>query len=378
MTIKNVQLQSLVKENNTLEIFLAESDLPGPGTDEVIVRVEATPLNPSDLGLLFGPADMSTATMGGSAERPVITASIPEYLMPLTKARLGKPMTVGNEGAGVVVAAGSSDAAQALMGKVVGMADGAMYTRYRCVKAQKCIVMLEGTTPAEAASCFVNPLTALGMTETMRAEGHTALVHTAAASNLGQMLNRLCNEEGIGLVNIVRKPEQEALLRDLGATWVCNSSADTFRQDLIEALVETGATMAFDAIGGGDLVNEILYCMEVAANQNSGAYSHYGSFDPKQVYIYGRLDKGPTTLKRNFGFSWGVGGWLLFQFIDKVGPQKVSELCARIASGMKTTFASHYTKEVSLAEALSLEAIAAYASMSTGEKFLIKPHSRTE
>jgi NADPH:quinone reductase-like Zn-dependent oxidoreductase len=377
MTIKGLQLYSLIKEDSTLEIALAEVEMPEPLPDEVIVRVEATPLNPSDLGLLFGPADMRTATMSGTAERPVISAQIPENLMQLATPRLGKAMPVGNEGAGVVVAAGSSDAAQALMGKTVGMAGGGMYAQYRCLKVSMCMDLPEGTTAAQAASCFVNPLTALGMVETMRTEGHTALVHTAAASNLGQMLNRLCIEEGIDLVNIVRKPEQEALLRDLGAETICNSTADTFDNDLTEALVKTGATIAFDAIGGGDLASRILKCMEVAATQNSSDYSHYGSDVYKQVYIYGRLDKGPTMLKRDYGVSWGVGGWLLLPFMKKAGAQRITELNARIAAGLKTIFASHYTKEVSLAEALSLEAIAEYSRHTTGEKFLITPHSRT-
>jgi len=377
MTIKGLQLTSLVKEDCTLEIALAEVEMPEPLPDEVIVRVEATPINPSDLGLLFGPADMRTATMSGTAEWPVISAQIPENLMPLATPRLSKAMPVGKEGAGVVVAAGSSDAAQALMGKTVGMAGGGMYAQYRCLKVSMCMDLPEGTTPAQAASCFVNPLTALGMVETMRTEGHTALVHTAAASNLGQMLNRLCIDEGIDLVNIVRKPEQEALLRDLGAETICNSTADTFDNDLTEALVKTGATIAFDAIGGGDLASRILKCMEVAANQSSSDYSHYGSDVYKQVYIYGRLDKGPTILNRDYGVSWGVGGWLLFPFMKKAGAQRITELNARIAAGLKTIFASHYTREVSLAEALSLEAIAEYSKQTTGEKFLITPHSRT-
>ncbi len=377
MTIKGLRLYSLVKEDSTLEIALAEVEMPEPLPDEVIVRVEATPLNPSDLALLFGPADMRTATAGGTAERPVISAHIPEKLMRLAATRLGKPMPVGNEGAGVVVAAGSSAAAQALMGKTVGMAGGQMYTQYRCMKANMCMALPEDTTATEAASCFVNPLTALGMVETMRNEGHTALVHTAAASNLGQILNRLCIEEGIGLVNIVRKPEQEAILRDLGAEFICNSTADTFDSDLTEALVKTGATMAFDAIGGGDMANQILKYREVAANQSSDEYSHYGSEVYKQVYIYGRLDKGPTMLKREYGVAWGVGAWLLFPFMKKAGAQRISELNARIAAGLKTTFASHYTREVSLAEALSLEAIGEYSKRTTGEKFLITPHPRT-
>jgi len=377
MTTSGLQLYSLVKENHTLEISLAEVDVPSPGPDEVIVRVEATPLNPSDLGLLFGPADMQTATVSGPVDRPVIRAEIPAHRMSAAATRLGNPMPVGNEGAGTVVAAGSSSAAQALMGKTVGVGAGGMYTQFRCVNADRCLVLLQGTTAAQAASCFVNPLTALAMVETMRNEGHTALVHTAAASNLGQMLNRLCLEEGIGLVNIVRNVKQESVLRDLGAGHVCNSTTDTFRDDLVSALVATGATLAFDAVGGGDLGNQILHGMELAASHGSSTYSHYGSGGNKQLYVYGRLDPSPTILKRNFGFSWGVGGWLLFQFMAKAGPERITELNTRIAADITTTFASHYAKEISLEEAVSLEAMSEYSRMATGEKFLITPHSRT-
>jgi hypothetical protein len=235
------------------------------------------------------------------------------------------------------------------------------------------MVLPPGTSAAEGASCFVNPMTALGMVETMQREGHKALVHTAAASNLGQMLNRLCIEDGIGLVNVVRSEAQERILRDQGARYVCDSSAPTFLADLTDAIAATGATLAFDAIGGGPLAGQILGCMEVAINRKAAGYQRYGSTTHKQVYIYGMLDVGPTTLKRNFGAVWGVGGWLLMPFLQKVGPEVTRRLQARVANGLKTTFASHYTQVVSLAGALSLDAIAAYARRSTGEKFLINP-----
>jgi NADPH2:quinone reductase len=282
-------------------------------------------------------------------------------------------MPVGNEGAGVVVAAGSSDAAQALLGKTVAIAGGAMYAQYRCVNALQCLQLEEGTTAVEGASCFVNPLTALGMTETMRREGHTALVHTAAASNLGQMLNRICLADGIGLVNIVRKPEQEKILRDLGAKYIVNSSSESFMDELTAALKSTGATLAFNATGGGKLASQILSCMEAAAASSMKVYNRYGSDVFKQVYIYGGLDRSPTTLTRNFGFSWSVGGWLLFPFLQKVGPEKTMELRARVAREIRTTFASHYTREISLPQVLSLEALAVYGKQATGEKFLIRP-----
>jgi NADPH2:quinone reductase len=374
MTTTGLQLRSLVKEDNTLELSLVEMEFPQPGPDEVLVRVEATPINPSDLGLLVGPADMSTARASGTVERPVITADIPENLMRMVAGRLGESMAVGNEGAGMVVAAGESEAAQALLGKIVGMVGGEMYGQYRCLNVYQCMPLHEGTTAAEGASCFVNPLTALGMVETMRAEGHKALVHTAAASNLGQMLNKVCMADGVDLVNIVRKPEQEEILRGLGAKYIVNSSSDSFYADLTEALVATGATLAFDATGGGKLAGQILTCMEAAAVRTMTEYNRYGSDVFKQVYIYGGLDRSPTTLSRNFGFSWGLGGWLLFPFLQKAGIEKVLELRARVAAEIKTTFASHYTREISLAEVLSLEAMAVYGKQATGEKFLIKPH----
>jgi len=373
VALQGLQLRSLITPDNKLELSLAEVDIPEPGPNEVIVRVEATPLNPSDLALLLGPAAISTAKAGGTFERPVITAEIPAGFMKLVSARLGQSLPVGNEGAGTVITAGSSDAAQALMGKTVGMAGGEMYAQYRCMNVMMCLELPGDTTAAEGASCYVNPMTVLGMVDTMRTEGHTALVHTAAASNLGQMLNRVCIEENIDLVNIVRKPEQERILRELGAKYICSSSSESFFKDLTGALVETGATLAFDATGGGKLATTILSCMEVAAARNMTEYNRYGSDTYKQVYVYGFLDRNPTTLSINYGFSWGLGGWLLTHFLQKAGIPKMMELRARVASGLKTTFASHYSKEISLQEALSVQAIAEYGRQATGEKYLIKP-----
>ena len=368
-----LQLRSLIKRSGELELSLTEQPLPEPKPDEVIVRVEAAPMNPSDLGLLFGAADMKTAKASGTAERPVVTASVPEAAMPAMAGRLDQSMPVGNEGAGIVVAAGASPEAQALLGRTVAMLGGAMYTQYRCIPVAQCMVLPEDATAAEGASAFVNPLTALGMVETMRREGHRALVHTAAASNLGQMLNRICLEEGIGLVNIVRRPEQAVILRELGAKHVCDASAPTFLQDLTEALAATGATLAFDAIGGGKLAGQILNCMEAVLGRQLTEYSRYGSNTHKQVYIYGGLDRGPTEFTRGFGFSWGMGGWLLFNFLQKIGPEGAAALKARVAAGLKTTFASRYTKEVSMHEALRPDEIAVYAKQATGEKYLLVP-----
>lgn len=368
-----LQLRSLIKDDQTLELSLAEVEIPQPGPDEVLVRVQAAPINPSDLGLLLGPADVSTAVAGGTAERPVITAAIPAAAMPAVAPRVGQSMAIGNEGAGEVIAAGSADAARALLCKTVGMFGGEMFSQYRCLKASQCLPLLAGTSAAEGASCFVNPLTALCMVETMRREHHTALVHTAAASNLGKMLNRLCQAENIDLVNIVRKPAQAALLRELGARYVLNSTAPSFDAELVEALVATGATLAFDATGGGELASRILTSMEVAAARNLDAYNRYGSDVYKQIYIYGVLDQRPTTLARNYGFSWGVGGWLLTNFMRTLGMQEVAKLQTRVAAEIKTTFASEYAHTISLTEALSLEALHGYAARATGNKYLINP-----
>jgi NADPH2:quinone reductase len=369
-----LQLRSLIRASGELEISLAEVDVPEPAADEVLVRIEATPINPSDLGLLFGAADMSTATMSGTAERPVISARVPERAMKAMAGRLDQSMPVGNEGAGVVVKAGSAPAAQALLGKRVAMIGGAMYAQYRCMKAEQCLRLPDDATPAEGASCFVNPLTALGMVETMRREGHSALVHTAAASNLGQMLNRICLQDNIGLVNIVRKQEQVDLLKAQGAKFVCNTESPQFMVELTEAIAATGATIAFDAVGGGKLAGQILTCMEAALSRKAKEYSRYGSTTHKQVYLYGALDTSPTEIVRNFGFSWSMGGWLLFVFLGKIGPAAAQKLRERVAAELKTTFTSSYSGEVSLAGALQLDAIAVYAKRATGAKYLINPN----
>ena len=367
------QLRSLVTADGTLELSLAQVDVPQPQPHEVLVRIEAAPINPSDLGLLIATADLDTATSSGTPDNPVVTATIPPQTMRGLAGRTGQSMPVGNEGSGVVVAAGSDPEAQALMGKLVAIIGGATYGEYRTVAAGFALEMPDGTEPAQAASCFVNPLTALGMVETMRMEGHTALVHTAAASNLGQMLQKICLEDGVPLVNIVRKPEQEELLRGIGATHVCNMSLPTFMDDLTAALIDTGATLAFDAIGGGKQVGQILACMEAAANASAAEYSRYGSSVHKQVYIYGGLDRSPTELVRNFGMAWGIGGWLLTPFLGKIGIEGIVRLRSRVVAELTTTFASHYTDEVSLAGALDLDALKTYARQATGQKFLIRP-----
>jgi len=369
-----LQLRSTVKEDGVLELSLAVVPTPQPKDQEILVQVQASPLNPSDLVLLLAGADLTTLKSTGSADKTVVTAQLAPEAVRALKARVGESLPVGNEGAGLVVAAGQAPAAQALLGKTVSIVGGAMYSEYRSVHVSQAQALPAGTTAAEGASWFVNPLTALGMTETMRAEGHSALVHTAAASNLGQMLQKVCLKDGIALVNIVRSAEQAALLRSLGASHVCDSSTPTFMADLIEALAATSATIAFDAIGGGKLAGQILTAMEAAANKKAASYSRYGSSIYKQVYIYGGLDRGPTVLNRSFGMTWGVGGWLLTPFLQKAGADTQARLRERVASELKTTFASHYAREVSLFEALQPDVIASYGKQATGSKYLITPH----
>jgi NADPH:quinone reductase-like Zn-dependent oxidoreductase len=367
-----LQLRSLATNDGELQLSLMRVPVTEPGPDEVLVRIDATPINPSDIGLLFGAADMRNAKFSGSGDDVRVTAPIPEAFRRAMAARAGQSLPVGNEGAGEVVKAGAN--AQDLLGQTVAILGGAMYAQYRTLKASDCLRLPTGVTAADGASCFVNPLTALGMTETMRREGHTALVHTAAASNLGQMLNRICLKDGIALVNIVRSDAQAGILRDLGAVHIVDSSKPSFMEDLIAALTDTGATIAFDAIGGGKLAGQILTAMEAAAVRKMKAFSRYGSTTYKQVYIYGGLDTGPTELNRAFGMAWGLGGWLLTPFLMKIGPAEFEKLRRRVASEIKTTFASRYTATISLAEALSADAIAAYNKKSTGEKYLIDPN----
>ena len=368
-----LQLHSTMRSSGELELSLVPVAVDAPGEDEVVVRIEAAPINPSDLALLIGPADAASARETGTAEAPVTVLDVPAAVLKAMASRLDEAMPVGNEGAGVVVAAGASPAAQALLGKTVAVIGGAMFSQYRTLNTASCMLLPDDASAADGASSFVNPLTALSMVETMRMEGHTALVHTAAASNLGQMLNRVCLADGVELVNIVRSPAQVEILRKIGAKHIVDSSADSFLDDLTDALAETGATLAFDAIGGGKLAGQILVAMETAINRSAGSYSRYGSSVHKQVYIYGMLDNRPTELGRAMGMAWGVGGWLLTPFLGKIGREGSARLRQRVAAELKTTFASHYVREISLAETLKPEIIAAYNRRATGEKYLINP-----
>ncbi|HKU38921.1 MAG TPA: zinc-binding dehydrogenase [Polyangiales bacterium] len=370
-----LQLRSTVKPEGVLELALVDVPTPKPEPEQIVVRVDASPINPSDIALLLAGADLGTLSASGSADRPIVSAKISPEVLRFLAARSGQALPVGNEGAGQVVAAGSAPSAQALLGKTVSAIGGAMYSQYRVLHVSQVQPLPAGTTAEEGASWFVNPLTALGMLETMRREGHSALVHTAAASNLGQMLQKLCTKDGVPLVNVVRKPEQAELLRSLGAKYVCNSSSDKFMDELVEAISATSATIAFDAIGGGKQGSQILTAMEIAASKKEGSYSRYGSSVHKQLYIYGGLDRGPTVLNRSFGMAWGVGGWLLTPFLGKAGAETAQRLRERVVNELKTTFASKYARRVSLRDALKPEVVAAYGRQATGEKYLITPQA---
>lgn len=371
--MKTLQLQSCVHDNATIECALFEVEVPEPGPDQVVIKVEAAPINPSDLGLMFGLADTDQAQASERNGHPSVVVPIPDAMLKAMASRVGQWLPAGNEGAGTVVAAGDSPAAQALLGKKVGAFGGEFFAGYRCLSVMQCMALPETASAEQGASCFVNPMTALGFVETTRMEGHKAIVHAAAASNLGQMLNRICQEDGIALVNIVRSEAQAKLLRDQGATWVLNQSEAGFQAALQEAVEATGATIAFDPIGGGTLSNQILMAMEVAAQKRMPEWSRYGSDEHKQVYIYGMLDPSPTQLTRGYGFAWSVGGWLLTPFLQRAGIERVVAMQQRVLAGLDTTFASHYSDRVSLAGALSVEAVKHYGRKATGQKTLIVP-----
>ena len=370
-----LEMRSTLSDDGIVTLAVRPTDVPTPGDDQVVVRVEAAPINPSDLGMLFAAGDVDASLAAGDGMYPAVTLPVSAAVLAAQRARIGKAMAVGNEGGGVVVATGASPAARALLGRVVGFLSGNAYAQYRTLQVSQCLAMADGTDPADAAAAFVNPLTALAMVETMRSEGHTALVHTVGASNLGSMLNRICLDDGVGLVNIVRRPEHVDLLRAEGAVYVVDSSAASFVDDLTNALRETGATMAFDAIGGGELAGTLLSRMEAVAGEQAGEFSRYGSDTHKQVYVYGGLDRGPTTLRRDFGMSWGIGGWLLTPFLMKLGQEGADRLRQRVADEITTTFASSYGMRLSLADAVDPDHVRRYAKMATGDKALVTPHA---
>jgi len=370
------EIRSTLTNEGILELSIVNAERPVPGDDEVLLKIEASPINPSDLALLITfAADLDSLSVSGEGDQTVASIKLHPGLLGALKPRMGQSIQVGNEGGGVVIDAGAN--AKHLIGKTVGVAGGAMYSQYRCVPAQSCLVMNEGTTSMQAASSFVNPLTALAFVETMRLENHTALLNTAAASNLGQMLVKICKDDGVPLINVVRKPEQVETLKKLGAEYICDTSADSFMDDLVNAIVATGCTLGFDATGGGNggkLPGQILTAMEIAANKTATEYSRYGSDTYKQVYIYGGLDMSPTVLNRSFGLQWGLGGWLLTPMIGRIGMERFGQMRERVAAEINTTFASHYTQEISLAEMLQPEIIRGYAKQATGAKYLVNPH----
>ncbi len=368
---QSLELRSLLHASGEIEVSLEPVTLPALAADQILVRVEATPINPSDLGLLFGPVDPRNLVAGANDHGPTLRASVPKTLMPALAGRVGQSMSVGNEGAGVVIEAG--EGARVLLGKTVALLGGGMYATHRIARGKDALVLPEGTPARDGASCFVNPLTALSMVEVLRREKHSALVHTAAASNLGQMLVRICEAEGIPLVNIVRSEAQVAILRALGAHHVVDSSAPSFSVDLIGAMKQTGATLAFDAIGGGKLAGQILFAMESAAVSEMTTYSRYGSSRHKQVYIYGALDLTATEIPRAVGLAWGVSGFLVTNFLQTLASEDVGRMRARIVSELTTTFASHYSETISLRDVLDPAKVAAYAKKSTGTKVLIDP-----
>lgn len=362
------ELVSTLDPSGAITLSIRETELRDLGPGDVLVKVGAAPINPSDLGLMFAGADLSAAT---STDGSSITAQVSAGLDSMS-ARFDQAMVCGNEGGGTVIATGDSPEATALAGATVGFISGDAYAEYRVLNHAQCLKMPDGTLPEQAASWFVNPLTALGMTETMRRDGHTALIHTVGGSNLGRMLQRICDADGIELVNLVRRPEQAAALRDAGAAHVVDTSADSFVDDLAEALRATGATIAFDAIGGGELAGTLLATMERVASEGA-AYSRYGSDTMKQVYVYGRLDPSPIVLQQRFGLSWSVSGWLLTPFLASMGAD-VQRLRERVAGEIATTFASGYGAQISLDDAVQPDHARSYAAMATGEKALVVPH----
>jgi NADPH2:quinone reductase len=368
-----LELRTTLTDDGVVTVSLHETDLPELGDRDVLVQIDAAPINPSDLGLLFAAGDIEAAEPVEVDGRPAVAVPVAPAALAAQRARVGRSMPAGNEGGGTVLAAGAAPEAQELVGKVVGFLSGTAYATRRVVPVDNCVAMPAGTTAEQAAAAFVNPLTALGMLETMRAEGHTAIVHTVGASNLGLMLNRICRVDGVPLVNIVRRPEHVDLLRDEGAEHVVDSSVDSFADDLVAALGATGATIAFDAIGGGELASTLLGAMERVASEGA-EFSRYGSDVHKQVYIYGSLDRSPTVLHRTYGLSWSVGGWLLTPFLRQLGPDGGSRLRRRVADEITTTFASRYGMRLSLTDVVDPDRVRRYGRMASGDKALVTPH----
>lgn len=367
------QLFTTVTDDEKLVLSIEPYAVPEPEDHQVVVEMEAVPINPSDLGLLLSPAQMDTVRSETVDGHPALVADVDPAMMRIFAGRKGKKLPAGNEGAGKVVAAGASDAAQALLGKTVTIVGGEMYRTHRVMPAMMCVPLPEGAAAKEGASLFVNPMTAQGFINTMRAEGHEGLVHTAAASNLGQMLAKLCVKDNIPLVAIVRSDAQKKILTDLGVTHVLDSTKDDFMPSLVDALAETGATLGFDAIGGGKLASYILTAMEQAAAKRGAEFSVYGSTVHKQVYIYGRLDTGETILGGGLGLYWGVGGWLLTPHLEQVGMERMMEMRMYSVEERNGIFNSEYSNEISLLDMINPEIAKGYEKKATGEKVLVNP-----
>ena len=365
----NLALRSTLRRNGDVEIALEQVRVPAP-EGGVVVEMLAAPIHPADMTLLFARADPGTAERVQRDGKTVTVLRAGDAAAQAQASRVDVATAVGMEGAGRVVEAGPSDAAQALLGRLVAVRGNGVYARYNRIALEDILPLPDDVSASEGAAAFINPLTVLGMVELMRDGGFGGLVHTAAASTIGQMLCRLCREEGIGLVNIVRRPEQVELLRSIGAEHVCDMSGPDFEDELLRALVATGATLAFDATGGGDLASRILNLMERALPKPEG-YQHYGSNIRKKVFIYGTLDPSPLVLLKNYGLAWDLGGYLVFHFLESIGPERAEGLKRRVVEGLKTTFAMQYSHKISLAEACDPDVLRGAGRRATGEKYLI-------
>ncbi|WP_022708341.1 zinc-binding dehydrogenase [Paracoccus zeaxanthinifaciens] len=368
MATTGKQLFTTLDADGTLTVAIEEVSFPDPTGNQVLVRMEAAPINPSDLAILVGGADIENAQFSPDK----FVAQMPAQANAASKSRHGLKLPAGNEGAGTVVAAGDDKAAQALIGQRVSCVPGNAYSQYCIADAAMCLPLGDHSAE-EGASAFVNPMTALGFVENAKADGQNAILHTVGASNLGQMLTRICQEDGLDLVNIVRKEDQVELLKGLGATHVVNSSADDFMDQLTAAIADTSAFYGFDPVGGGKLVDTAFRAMERVAVQQMSEYSRYGSNQQKRMFIYGRLDTGPTVLTPAYGFGWTLSGWLLFPFLQSVGQETMGRMRQRVRDNLTTTFSSSYKARVSLEEMLTKEAVTDYRAMRTGEKYLVTP-----
>jgi len=365
--VKARELHSTLTADGNIRLTIDDVDLGDTlSPDEVIVRVDAAPVNPTDTYLLLSMADLSKATQTGGA----IVAPVPPRVLEVFAGRIDKPLTVGSEGAGTIVAAGAGAAAQALVGKTVAT-NGGTFSTHRKVPVASVRELPAGCTAEDGASSFVNPMTALSFVETMRAENHTAIVHTAAASNLGQMLVKICAADNVPLVNIVRRPGAVELPRALGPDDAPHRSSPPVPNDPTDSIAATNATLAFDAIGGGTMVGQLLDAMERVASRSMKTFSHYGSSTLKQVYVYGALDRSPTQFARTFGLTWSIGGYLVMNALRKLGPEAMMRMNRRVMAELTTTFASHYTARISLDQLLDIETLKKCAQTATGEKYLI-------